>query len=312
MSTGPLARVRGKLGGDVDDGGRAPAPFVVGLTRSGTTLLRMMLDAHRELTIPPETHFVPDVIKAAREDAGVEGALTAMTDNRTWGDFGIADEEMRRRLEALPEVSAAAAVRAFFEAYAERQGKPRWGDKTPAYMLSVQRIGRTLPESRFIHLIRDGRDVALSQRARAINEQPPPAEQAGRWVKRIQKSREQAQSLKGARYVEARYEDLVREPEPTLRRVCEFIDLPWDPGVLSYHERAADRLAEMAGELRAEGQHAEQQAGYRIDNHAPTTKPPDPSKLDKWRTEMPEEDRRAYEGVAGEMLSELGYEVTAA
>ena len=292
-----------------DDATRAPAPFVVGLTRSGTTLLRMMLDAHRELTIPPETHFVPDVIKAARDGGGVDGVLAAMTGNRTWGDFGIGEDEMRSRLEALPQDDPAAAVRAFFEAYAERQGKPRWGDKTPAYMLSVQRIGRTLPESRFIHLIRDGRDVALSQRDRAINEQPPPAEQAERWVKRIRKSREQAQALKGARYVEARYEDLVRDPELTLRRICEFIDLPWDEGVLSYHERAAERLTEMAGELRGEGTHATQEAGYRIDNHAPTTKPPDPSKLDKWRREMSEGDRRAYESVAGEMLSELGYEV---
>jgi hypothetical protein len=177
-------------------------------------------------------------------------------------------------------------------------------------MLSVQRIGRTLPESRFVHLIRDGRDVALSQRERALNEQPPPAEQAERWVKRIRKSREQAQSLKGARYVEARYEDLVRDPETTLRRICEFIDLPWDAGVLSYHERAAERLTEMAGELRAEGTHASQQAGYRIDNHAPTTKPPDPSRLDKWKREMPAEDVAAYEGVAGELLAELGYEVS--
>jgi hypothetical protein len=79
--------------------------------------------------------------------------------------------------------------------------------------------------------------------------------------------------------------------------------------MLSYHERAAERLAEMAGSLRAEGTHAEQEAGYRIENHAPTTKPPDPSKLDKWRREMAPEDLKAYESVAGEMLSELHYEV---
>lgn len=286
-----------------------PAPFIVGLTRSGTTLLRMMLDAHRELAIPPETHFVPDVIKAARADEGTDAMLAAMTSNRTWSDFGIDDAAMRTRLESVPPGDAAAAVRVFFEAYAERQGKPRWGDKTPAYMLSVQRIGRTLPESRFIHLIRDGRDVALSQRERAINEQPPADEQAERWVKRIRKSREQAGTLKGARYVEARYEDLVRDPETTLRRICEFIDLPWDEGVLSYHERAAERLTEMAGALRAEGEHAQQDAGYRIDNHAPTTKPPDPSRLDKWKREMDEGDVAAYEAVAGGMLAELGYEV---
>jgi Sulfotransferase family len=308
MSPSPLSRIR--RDGDAFEEPRSPAPFVVGLTRSGTTLLRMMLDAHPELAIPPETHFVPDLIKAARSEAGVEAMLEAMTSNRTWSDFGISADEMRERLTAVDSGDGAGAVRAFFEAYAAKQGKPRWGDKTPAYMLSVQRIGRTLPEARFIHLIRDGRDVALSQAARAINEQPPPPEQAARWVKRIHKSREQAATLKGPRYVEARYEDLVRDPEATLRRICEFIDLPWNDAVLRYHEGAAERLTEMAGTLRAEGTHAEQAAGYRIENHAPTTKPPDPAKLDKWRREMSPGDVAAYDAVAGDLLRELGYEVT--
>jgi len=309
VSVSPLSAI--SRDGDALDESRPPAPFVVGLTRSGTTLLRMMLDAHPELTIPPETHFVPDLIRAARAERGVAGMLAAMTSNRTWADFGIGAGEMQERLERVGSGDAAGAVRAFYDAYAAKQGKPRWGDKTPAYMLSVQRIGRTLPEARFIHLIRDGRDVALSQSARALNEQPPPAEQAARWVKRIHKSREQAATLKGPRYVEARYEDLVRDPEATLRRICEFIELPWDDAVLRYHEGAAARLTEMAGTLRAEGAHAEQAAGYRIENHAPTTRPPDPAKLDKWRREMAPEDVRAYDAVAGELLGELGYEVGA-
>ena len=309
MTRSPLGKVRGVITSEkgID---RPPAPFVVGLTRSGTTLLRMMLDAHRELTVPPETHFVPDLIKAARAGGDADALLAAVASNRTWADFGIAEPELRRRFEAITPGDAGEAVRAFFDAYAERQGKPRWGDKTPAYMLSVQRIGRALPEARFIHLIRDGRDVALSQSARALNEQPPVAEQAARWVKRIGKSREQAAALVGARYVEARYEDLVRDPEPTLRRICEFIDLDFDPGMLSYHERAAERLAEMSGELRAEGGHATQEAGYRVANHEPTTKPPDPSKLDKWRRAMTAADVAAYEEVAGEMLTDLGYELS--
>ena len=303
----PLKKLRGQRPGTT---AHPPAPFVVGLTRSGTTLLRMMLDAHPELTVPPETHFVPDLIKAATQESGAEAMLAALTENRTWGDFGVATEDMRQRLARLEPGDAAGAVRAFFRAYAERQGKPRWGDKTPAYMLAVTRIGRTLPEARFIHLIRDGRDVALSQTARAINEQPPPPEQAARWVKRISKSREQAAKLGGERYIEARYEDLVRDPEPVLRRVCELVDLDYDGRMLTYHERAAGRLQEMAGELRSEGSHAKQEAGYRIDNHAPTTKPPDPGKLDKWRREMDPADLAAYDEVAGDLLRELGYEVT--
>ena len=69
MSAQPLGRIRGDNGARAGED-RPPAPFVVGLTRSGTTLLRMMLDAHPELTIPPETHFVPDLIKAAARRAG--------------------------------------------------------------------------------------------------------------------------------------------------------------------------------------------------------------------------------------------------
>ena len=309
MSAQPLGRIRGDNGARAGED-RPPAPFVVGLTRSGTTLLRMMLDAHPELTIPPETHFVPDLIKAARAEQGTDG--DARRDDRrtaTWGDFGISAEEMRERLDRVDSGDGAEAVRAFFDAYAEQQGKPRWGDKTPAYMLSIQRIGRTLPESRFIHLIRDGRDVALSQSARAINEQPPPAEQAARWVKRIRKAREQAATLKGPRYVEARYEDLVRDPEGTLRRVCEFIDLPWDPAVLEL-PRARRRAAHRDGRRRSAPTAATptQEAGYRIDNHAPTTRPPDPSKLDKWRPRWPR-GRRRVRGRRRRAAGELGYEV---
>jgi len=74
--------------------GQAPFPFVVGMNRSGTTLLRMMLDAHPELTIPPETHFVPDLIDACREDAATpESALAAMKAHREWEDFGFTDEQ---------------------------------------------------------------------------------------------------------------------------------------------------------------------------------------------------------------------------
>ena len=93
-------------------------------------------EAHVLTSKPPDpsrlAHFVPDLIKAARADAGVDGMLAAMTGNRTWGDFGIDDDEMRRRLEEIPAGDPAEAVRTFFDAYAERQGKPRWGDKTPA------------------------------------------------------------------------------------------------------------------------------------------------------------------------------------
>ena len=181
-------------------GSRPPAPFVVGLTRSGTTLLRMMLDAHRELTIPPETHFVPDLIKAARDGGDAPTRCSRRSPRTAPGaTSGSTPRSCAAPRRGSSPATRGGAVRAFFDAYAERQGKPRWGDKTPAYMLADQRIGRALPEARFVHLIRDGRDVALSpdragaERAAAAAPSRPRAGSSG-----SRKSREQAAEAGGS------------------------------------------------------------------------------------------------------------------
>ena len=113
--------------------GREPAVFVVGMNRSGTTLLRMMLDAHPQLTIPPETHFVPDLIKATRTDgATAEDALEAMKSAREWGDFGFSDEQMLERLRALPKIKPGPAVRTWsMEAPRRRHGSGAESQRQP-------------------------------------------------------------------------------------------------------------------------------------------------------------------------------------
>src|SRR3954451_9911918 len=242
-----LDRLRSRKGGS----DREPAVFVVGMNRSGTTLLRMMLDAHPQLTIPPETHFVPDLIKAARErNATPENALAAMKSAREWGDFGFTDEEMLTRLRALPKLRPGPAVRTFYEAYMAEQGKPRWGEKTPTYVQKMKLIQRALPEARFVHVIRDGRDVALSVLDRTVRDLTV-GDIAKRWKKKITKAREDAPELD--RYMEIRYEDLILDTDPVVRTVAEFIDLPWDDSMLTYHERSGERLKEMARALPGDG-----------------------------------------------------------
>ena len=287
------------------DDARRPVPFVVGMNRSGTTLLRMMLDAHPELTIPPETHFVPDLIKAAREDSATpESALAAMKSAREWDDFGFSDEEMLGRLRALAEIKPGPAVRTFYAAYTDQQGKPRWGEKTPTYVQKMRLIQRALPEARFIHVIRDGRDVALSVLDRTVRDLTA-ADIARRWQKKITKAREDSPKLD--HYVEVRYEDLILDTEPVLRHVCEFIELPWDDALLSYHERSADRLREMARALPAEGRAKELSVERRMATHEMTTKPPSADRVARWRTQMTDEQRQQFETVAGGLLDQLGY-----
>jgi hypothetical protein len=288
-------------------GGRPPAPFVVGANRSGTTLLRMMLDAHPELTIPPETHFVPDVIEACEErDVTPERIVEVMASHREWGDFGLATDEVLDRLRGLDPLTAGGALRAFYRLYAERAGKPRWGEKTPGYATNMLQIQDALPEARFVHLIRDGRDVALSAMDRA--KKPLTAAQvAKRWKRRITKARKQRRKLR--HYMETRYEDLVLDTEPTLRGIADFLDLPWDPAMLDYHERAEDRLEEMARGLPARGNRPQLEEDHRLKIHALTKEPPQRERVERWREQMSEEDRLAFEEVAGELLAELGYAV---
>ena len=285
--------------------GRLPAPFVVGVNRSGTTLLRMMLDAHPELTIPPETHFVPELIEAAEEGpATPERLLATITSQREWGDFGLTEEELLERFGSHERLTAGAALRDFYEAYAERQGKPRWGEKTPIYVKSMRRISSALPEARFCHVIRDGRDVALSIRDRATKEHPIDRI-AERWVRRITRAREQAKRLD--HYREIRYESLILDTEPTLREVCEFFALPWDPAVLDYHERSAQRLEEMKRELPDQGKRTQLSVELRMKTHARTTEKPDPKRVSRWRESMDRADRELFESIAGPLLEELGY-----
>ena len=284
-----------------------PAPFIVGVARSGTTLLRLMLDAHSELAIPPETHFVPELVEAAKSGVSAEQAVATVTSQRTWEDFGFTEDELAEIYRDAGELTPRVAVGAFFEAYAARHGKSRWGDKTPQYVRKMHLIDRALPEARFIHLIRDGRDVALS-RQRRVAKQTPPDQVAERWAKLIRRARGQAPRLR--HYTEVRYEDLVGDPEPELRRLCEFCELDFEPGMLRYHEDAAERLAAERGrDLPAAGARPAQRAADRAGFHRLTAAPADPARVGRWRTEMDPGDRREFERIAGDLLAELGYEV---
>ena len=291
------------------DSQRPPVPFIVGVGRSGTTMLRLMLDSHPQLTIPPETHFVPELIDAIEAGAGPGRAVEVMQSVRQWGDLQIEPAEAIARFDALDDFNPGDALRAFYAIYAERQGKPRWGEKTPAYVRHMRKIEKALPEARFIHVIRDGRDVALSRWKRTLGEgeKAPAGQVAEGWQRRIRRAQKQGQRLE--HYRELRYEDLVTDTEPNLRKIAEFLELEWDPVMLRFYERAADRMAEMARDLPAGEGKPTRPGDERMQAHAMTQKPPDPSAMYRWKERMSPEDVAAFDVAAGELLSELGYEV---
>jgi hypothetical protein len=272
----------------------------------------MMLDSHPEMAVPPETHFLPPMIEQfSRLRVTPERVLVAVRDAPQSGlpESGISEEELLDRWRAIKPLNAPDAIRAFYSLYAQGAGKARWGDKTPRYVTSLAKIGRAVPEARFVHMIRDGRDVALSTNRRLVElrgSKPVPAERmAKRWRHRILGAR-RVEQVQG-RYMEIRYEDLVRDTEPGLRRVCEFAELDYDPVMLDYHERAGERLQEMNRE-RERGSRRTLSGEERMQAHAMTTKPPQEERIDVWKTEMDDAYREEFEAFAGDLLRELGYE----
>jgi hypothetical protein len=307
-----LRRLLGRRdGGRRADSARPPAPFVVGAPRSGTTMLRLMLDAHPDLAIPPETYFITKAAKrwnrprkALRRRDPVELYLETVTEHKRWPDFHLDAEAFRERVrEARPE-DLGDAVRAFYEMYAEKVGKPRWGDKTPFYVRKMEVIEEVLPEARFIHLVRDGRAVALSIKDLWFGPDTIP-ECAEFWVARIDEAREKAKAVD--HYIEVRYEDLVRDPEPELRRIAEFVELPWDERMVRYYEHVDERIAieTPPEEVAPDGRVVSTEERKKIMENV--SRPPDPSRVDRWKTDMAAEDRAAFEAIAGPRLRELGY-----
>jgi hypothetical protein len=281
-----------------------PVPFVVGVSRSGTTLLRLMLDAHPQLSIPPETHFLPELIEC--QPSTVDGFLTFLTATQTWQDFHLDADVLRSRLNAMAEFRLGEAVEAFYALYTECQGKKRWGDKSPPYVLFIAAIQHLLPRVRFIHIIRDVRDVALSLSDKWFGPGADVERAAVFWRDRINAARQQVIGLPENAYLEVRYEDLICNPESVLRRICAVIDLEYDSGMLAYHDQAFNRLGELGDWRNKSGEIVVPRERW-FDIHRHTQKPPDRAQIGKWRNHYTAAQLARFREVAGSLMDELGY-----
>jgi hypothetical protein len=284
-----------------------PLPFIVGSPRSGTTVLRLMLDAHPLLAIPPETHFLPAVLHLGSEGKALrEEFFETIVRSPRWNDFHLSDRELKERLEAVEPFNRTQGLHTFYGMYAERRNKPLWGDKTPGYVLHLRLIAAALPNARFIHLIRDGRDVVASLRKLWWGPGDDVEAQAIDWLWRIREARQQGQVC--PHYLELRYEDLVREPRAALERICRFLDLPYSARMLQYHRTAAERLDELSTRVRADGS-VEVTKEQLQQIHERTLRPPNLERVERWRQDLTSDEIQLFQRIGGPLLRELGYEI---
>jgi hypothetical protein len=186
------------------------------------------------------------------------------------------------------------AIAAIYETYADKAGKPRWGDKTPMYMRHLPLLERLFPDAQFLHLVRDGRDAAVSflrmpegTFTRTWAHPTKVREFACLWRVEVEAARELGRRVGAGRYRQTRYEDLVADPVTVVREVCDFASLTFEPAMLEY-AREVDVSAKPHQQRLLQ---------------APT-----PGARD-WRSELSVDDAHAFEAVAGELLAELGYEL---
>ncbi len=280
---------------------RNPCLFVVGCPRSGTTLLKRMVDAHPEIAITRETHWIA---RFYRKRIGItsEGLVTpqlipSLLKYHRFSLLGIDRTDLETRVWNGEQDQFADFVSRLFDLYGRRREKSLVGDKTPGYVRHIGLLHELWPRARFVHLIRDGRDVCLSMldwskagasAGRLITFQEDPVSTTAFWWKRnVRLGRASGSILPSGLYHEVHYERLCEEPQEECRLLCRFLGVPFQSRMLQFHE----------GRTNPDPGLSPKSAFL----------PPTPGLRD-WRQQMPREDVERFEAAAGDLLDDLGYE----
>lgn len=268
--------------------------FVVGPMRSGTTLLRLMVASHPRLAIPPESHFLPELFEFENAAGGLVQSRTRIIEwiisHRRLADFKLDPEWMRTTLSTLEPFTTRNIACTLFAEYARREGKARWGDKTPRYRSFLPQLHSLFPEGKFIHVLRDGRDTALSA-WRAKFGPKTWADAVYDWRKAIRDVRKGQRAIPPDSFFEVRYEDLILHAEPVLKRICTFLCEEYDPKMLRFSDTAQKEVP-----------------SWESSWHSKLQKPLDAGNAGKWKTALTPDQLLLFNRVAGSDLIASGYE----
>jgi len=291
--------------------------FVGGDGRSGTTLLSLVLDTHSQLVVGPELHFGGP--KNLGSYAKKCAELVVACDPRVFGKglkenpdlklgvqfvkrchrFGIAFDELIELIdESIRESNSeletfeqrCVLINKIGQQRCIKTDKPIWGMKIMREVKNLNRYKMLWPKARFIHIIRDGRDVAASQLIEHGTWGYADIKKAAiGWVDLITNSRKQS-APEG--YFEIKYEDLVMNTESALIRLVDFIGVPMEQGMLK-HNKVEHALFDNA---------------YNHASINQVVNPINSSSIERFRKDLTEEQQEAFWAIAGLMLDELGYE----
>jgi hypothetical protein len=274
--------------------GQGAPVFVVGMPRSGTTLLSTILASHSDLAITPETHFLRQV-QAYRRDpqpGSWDRLVSRLLSSVELRDFALPDQVARcleERLRALEPSNPFEALGHLGRAFADQSGKPRWGEKTPAHLEAVPELATAFAGAHFICLVRDPRDVALSLYRMPWKLGADPIATFLRWRQYIRLAWHYQQEL-SSRFTLLRYEDLLSSSDEVVRALCAKLGLGFEEAMLRVEEAKPSTFNPAREPWKAD-----------------CTSALDPSKAGAWRTAMPPVDKATAELLLAPEMRVLGY-----
>ena len=258
--------------------------FIGGAPRSGLTLLRMILDAHPQLTCLPDAGFMPGLALQWRDIEKTLGSNLEET-------YGVSREALRGSFRRAMEGLLAPAL--------VKTGKPRLVEKSAMNAVAMDTLGELFPDAMLVLLIRDGRDVVASLLDRDWKD-PRSGEPfaytqhagtaASYWLQLVNLALEAKSRLdRPDRVYILRYEDLVKSPEQTLRALFSHINVSWDEGVLEFYRSRRPLV------------------GMEYDSWARLRRPLSPRSIGRWKRDLSVDQRAQVKSVLGVALVELGY-----
>lgn len=275
--------------------------FIGGCGRSGTTLLRIMLGEHPEIFSGPELNVHTNIIYALENRFVFLPKKTYLLyDKSILQDIADKFEFSPEKIINIRDRSTCLAhfIDQLLCQVALKNNKKIWLEKTPKNVTILSFIFRYFPRSKFIHIIRDGRDVVCSLRNHpayvwkdgkkiSSNINRSIEECSIRWVSDVCSGLR----FRGSdQYFEIKYEDLVHNPDEILRKVCKFLGVNFEQSMLAYHTNF-DKKNETKHFLPSAN------AVEKLND----------SKIDRWKKDLSFDEAKVFESIAGNLLKKLGY-----
>lgn len=274
--------------------------FIVGANRSGTTLLRLILNAHSHIAIPEEVVYLNSkvagvTIERWKNPGFSEGAYAAFIRDFVYNKceplHGIEREAVIDAILSDTPYNLKKPYQHVLESWAAHHGKGRWGEKTPGNLFYSDILLEMFPDARFIHVVRDPRAGVSSM----MNTSFFPSDIVFNALSRhkfMTKGRAILErSVPESQRIILRYEDLVLKPEETVRHLCDFIDEPFEESMMEFYQDSRRYM---------------KQAAKDSFNKA-ATRPISSDKLDKWKKKLTRSEIAQIQAVCKKEMAEFGY-----